>query len=312
MLYALEVPPAGGNTSFCSMYAVYEALPDALKQPHREPEDQARRHLQQRRLSAPGRHRDRRSAHLAGRRASAGLHPSRHRPAHALSRPPPQRLSGRARARGVRGAARRALGLRRRARNSPGSTSGGSAISCCGTIAAPCTGATRSMPRRAASCTAPRSRAARRRSDAQVQRLQHGPADHLPDVPDPLCGSGQHLDRRAADQGGPRLEQYRTRPGVFGVRLSVCAVPADRRLYRRQVRRAPDAVRQRSDRVRGDGGNRRGRRTGRACSPRGSHSGSAKARPSRPRRARWRHGCRSAVGVSPRASPIRPRGSETR
>jgi len=31
MLYALEVPPAGGNTSFCSMYAVYEALPDPLK-----------------------------------------------------------------------------------------------------------------------------------------------------------------------------------------------------------------------------------------------------------------------------------------
>ena len=31
MLYALEVPPAGGNTSFCSMYAVYEALPDQLK-----------------------------------------------------------------------------------------------------------------------------------------------------------------------------------------------------------------------------------------------------------------------------------------
>jgi taurine dioxygenase len=32
MLYALEVPPAGGNTSFCSMYAVYEALPAQLKQ----------------------------------------------------------------------------------------------------------------------------------------------------------------------------------------------------------------------------------------------------------------------------------------
>jgi taurine dioxygenase len=31
MLYALEVPPAGGNTSFCSMYAVYDALPESLK-----------------------------------------------------------------------------------------------------------------------------------------------------------------------------------------------------------------------------------------------------------------------------------------
>lgn len=30
-LYALEIPPVGGNTSFCSMYAVYEALPDELK-----------------------------------------------------------------------------------------------------------------------------------------------------------------------------------------------------------------------------------------------------------------------------------------
>jgi len=31
MLFALEVPPSGGNTSFCSMYAIYEALPDQLK-----------------------------------------------------------------------------------------------------------------------------------------------------------------------------------------------------------------------------------------------------------------------------------------
>lgn len=31
MLYSLEIPPHGGNTSFCSMYAIYEALPDALK-----------------------------------------------------------------------------------------------------------------------------------------------------------------------------------------------------------------------------------------------------------------------------------------
>jgi taurine dioxygenase len=32
LLYALEVPPSGGNTSFCSMYAIYDALPSALKQ----------------------------------------------------------------------------------------------------------------------------------------------------------------------------------------------------------------------------------------------------------------------------------------
>ena len=32
MLYALETPPAGGNTYFCNMYAAYEALPGALRQ----------------------------------------------------------------------------------------------------------------------------------------------------------------------------------------------------------------------------------------------------------------------------------------
>jgi taurine dioxygenase len=31
MLYSLEIPTSGGNTSFCSMYAVYDALPDTLK-----------------------------------------------------------------------------------------------------------------------------------------------------------------------------------------------------------------------------------------------------------------------------------------
>jgi taurine dioxygenase len=30
-LYAIEVPPSGGNTSFCSMYAIYQALPAELK-----------------------------------------------------------------------------------------------------------------------------------------------------------------------------------------------------------------------------------------------------------------------------------------
>src|SRR3984885_1568538 len=32
MLYALEVPPAGGDTHFCNMYRAFECLPDALKQ----------------------------------------------------------------------------------------------------------------------------------------------------------------------------------------------------------------------------------------------------------------------------------------
>jgi taurine dioxygenase len=31
MLYALEVPPSGGDTSFCDMYAALEALPDDLR-----------------------------------------------------------------------------------------------------------------------------------------------------------------------------------------------------------------------------------------------------------------------------------------
>jgi taurine dioxygenase len=32
MLYSLEVPPHGGNTSFCSMYAIYDVLPGRLKE----------------------------------------------------------------------------------------------------------------------------------------------------------------------------------------------------------------------------------------------------------------------------------------
>jgi taurine dioxygenase len=31
MLYALEIPPSGGDTSFVDMYAAFEALPDALR-----------------------------------------------------------------------------------------------------------------------------------------------------------------------------------------------------------------------------------------------------------------------------------------
>jgi len=32
MLYSIEVPPTGGNTSFCTMYGIYEALPAQLKE----------------------------------------------------------------------------------------------------------------------------------------------------------------------------------------------------------------------------------------------------------------------------------------
>jgi taurine dioxygenase len=32
MVYAIEIPPAGGNTYFCNMYRAYELLPKALKQ----------------------------------------------------------------------------------------------------------------------------------------------------------------------------------------------------------------------------------------------------------------------------------------
>jgi taurine dioxygenase len=32
MLYALETPPAGGNTYFCNMYAAYDSLPAALRE----------------------------------------------------------------------------------------------------------------------------------------------------------------------------------------------------------------------------------------------------------------------------------------
>jgi taurine dioxygenase len=31
MLYAIEIPPSGGNTYFCNMYRVFELIPEALK-----------------------------------------------------------------------------------------------------------------------------------------------------------------------------------------------------------------------------------------------------------------------------------------
>jgi hypothetical protein len=111
MLYALEVPPSGGNTSFCSMYAVYDGLPPSLKR-RIAAEDQARRHLQQRRLCPAGSDADRRSADLARRGSPAGLRPSGERAAHALPRQAPQCVHRRARPCGIRGAAGRTVVLR--------------------------------------------------------------------------------------------------------------------------------------------------------------------------------------------------------
>src|SRR5215813_8723769 len=63
-------------------------------------------------------------------------------------------------------------------RNSPGSTSGASAISCYGTIAAPCTGATHSIPTAGGSCTAPKSKASSGRPDPRKPlQLEHHPND---------------------------------------------------------------------------------------------------------------------------------------
>ena len=41
MLYALEVPPAGGDTSFCNMYTAFETLPAELKRRAEALHDQA-------------------------------------------------------------------------------------------------------------------------------------------------------------------------------------------------------------------------------------------------------------------------------
>ena len=156
MLYALEVPPAGGDTHFASMYAAHDALPEALK-----------RRAQGLKVKHDGTYNS--GGYLrAGvtptddpRTAPGHLHPAvcQHpgdRAGDAVSGPPPQRLHRRLAARRLRGAARRALGPRDAAGAFPGRIAGGRATWCFGTIAAPCTGATPSTPPRAASCTAPR------------------------------------------------------------------------------------------------------------------------------------------------------------
>ena len=157
-LYALEVPPSGGDTSFCSMYAAWDAAARTAATPRRRASGETRRHLQQRRLRATGRDADRRSAHLARHVSPARLRPSGNRTARPLSRSPAQRLHRRAVARRFRARCSTRSGPRPRATRSPGGTSGGSAISCSGTTAARCIAATRSIRRPVASCTARRSK----------------------------------------------------------------------------------------------------------------------------------------------------------
>src|SRR5262249_38795420 len=119
MLYALEVPPSGGNTSFCTMYGIYEALPQTLKDRvaglkiKHDGTYHSGGYLRQGVTPTPDPLASSRPLARCG--APAHLHAPRHRPAHALSRPPPQRLPPRAHARGVWGAARGALALRRSA-----------------------------------------------------------------------------------------------------------------------------------------------------------------------------------------------------
>src|SRR5216683_2477139 len=167
-----------------------------------------------------------------------------------------------------------------RATRTPGTTPGASATSCCGTIAAPCTGAIPSIPPRVASCTAPRSRPRRaRRSDSNEHRAEasHGGSGHerlaaavpahrlepgavaaLPHVPAALCRPREHLDCGTADQEGARLRQRHARPRLRRLRLSLRRAAAHRRLARRRARRAPHARHLRLHRLRRDGAHRRG------------------------------------------------------
>ena len=112
MLYALEVPPSGGNTYFCGMYHAYDSLPDALK-----------RRIEGRMLKHDGTYNSggyvrqgvtagRRSDDVAGRLASAGLHASGNQAPRAVSGTKAECLHSGSAAGGVRSAARRAVGDR--------------------------------------------------------------------------------------------------------------------------------------------------------------------------------------------------------
>ena len=173
MLYALEVPPTGGNTSFCSMYGIYEALPGGLKARI------AGLKIKHDGTYNSGGYVRQGVAATDDPMASPGaVHPlvCTHPKAGggALSRPAAQRVHRGAGACRIRGVARRALELRER-RSSAGTTSGASAISSCGTTAARCIGAMRSnrKPAHHASHADQGRAAAGRLSGSRKQRVQY-------------------------------------------------------------------------------------------------------------------------------------------
>ena len=164
VLYAIEVPAQGGDTSFCSMSAAWVQLPERLRgrvagllvkhdgtynsggyvrqgvTPTGDPR------------TSPGTLHPLVAVHSETGRP--GLYLGRRRNAYIEGLP----LSdSEALLDEIWAEATRASPCR-------GRTSGGLATSCCGTTAAPCIGATPSIPRRVASCTARRSGASLQKS----------------------------------------------------------------------------------------------------------------------------------------------------
>jgi taurine dioxygenase len=143
VLYALEVPPRGGDTSFCSMYAAWDELPDRLQ-----------RRVERLRVKHDGTYNSggytRQGVTPTGdpRTSPGTLHPL------VYVHPETGRRSlylGRRRNAYIEGlslddsGALTKSGPRRRASRSRGGTCGGSAISCSGTTDARCIAATRSI-----------------------------------------------------------------------------------------------------------------------------------------------------------------------
>ena len=158
MLFALEVPPAGGNTYFCGMYHAYDSLPEPL-----------RRRIEGRMLKHDGTYnsggylRQGVSAVDDPVTSAGAYHPL------VCTHPETKRRGlylGRRRNAYIQGlplAESEALldELWSIATREEFTWHNKWAIWCCGTIAAPCTGAIRSTLTRAGSCIGPKSRAKR-------------------------------------------------------------------------------------------------------------------------------------------------------